>query len=297
MPNLSTIAIARQKHPALAADNPFDIAWDYRYLPASDYLGDMHYALQLGICLTGASEIVYDGYSRICRPGECWWTMCWEPHAYRALARRSFTVAINLDLNSLGQCDPFGSCNWLLPFSLPPEQRFMPESAAERRFFAEAGRQLFHWHCRGGRFHRQQSWLLIHQLLLTALESLYAVHKNETAQARLLGGYFPRLRPAVELARAAGIEPVTLAHAAAACSLSPSRFSELFREAFGLSFGQFAARARLGRAAREVLHSPLTIEEIAARWGYFDSSHFCHAFKKVYQCSPSEFRLRKASEF
>lgn len=296
MPNLSTISIEKQKHPGLAADNPFDIAWDYCYLPSPDYLGDMHYALQIGICLTGAVEIVYDGYSRICRPGDCWWTMCWEPHAYRALKRRSFTVAINLDLNSVGQCDPFGSCNWLLPFALPPEQRFVPVTEDARQKFADAGRKLFHWHFKGGRFRRQQSWLLIHELLLEALEGLYAVDADAAAQAQAMGGYFPRLRPAIELARSAGMTPVSLAQAAAACSLSPSRFSELFRDALGISFGQFAARARLSQAAREVVHSALTIEEIATRWGFFDSSHFCHAFKKIYQCSPSEFRQRKKTD-
>ena len=77
--------------------------------------------------------------------------------------------------------------------------------------------------------------------------------------------------------------------------MSASRFSELFREALGSSYGQFAARARLSQAARDIATSNLAVEEVAARWGFFDSSHFCHAFKKIYQCSPTEFRKRRNS--
>ena len=97
MPDLSLIAIEKQKHPTLSAESPFNIDYMYARKPTSTYSGDIHYALQLGIQLTGSSEIVYDNYSRICRPGDCWWTMCWEPHACKILEKRSFIVAVNLD--------------------------------------------------------------------------------------------------------------------------------------------------------------------------------------------------------
>ena len=293
MPDLSTIAIERQKHPTLSVESPFNIDYMYVKRPTGDYSGDIHYALQLGICLTGATEILYDNYSRICRPGDCWWTMCWEPHACRVLEKRSFTVAVNLEMNSLGSVDPFGGCHWLLPFTLPPEQRYVPECEADRNKFLEAGRKLFHWHQRRNAYWQQKSWLLINDLLLTAISKLNIAPDSSVEKALASGDRFARLRPAIELARTSGAEPVTLARAAKACSLSASRFSELFREALGSSYGQFAARARLSQAARDIATSTMAVEEVAAKWGFFDSSHFCHAFKKIYQCSPSEFRKKR----
>ena len=137
MPDLSTIALEKQRHPSLAPDSPFNIDCMFAPQPSDKYSGDVHYALQLCIVLTGAVEVVYNDYSRICRRGECFWTMCWEPHACRALERRSFLVAINLEMNSLGSVDPFGTCHWLLPFTVPPEQRYVPETLEQKLFFLE----------------------------------------------------------------------------------------------------------------------------------------------------------------
>ena len=81
MPDLSNITLEKQRHPTLAPDSPFNIDFMYESQPKREYSGDIHYALQLGIVVTGAIEVVYNDYSRICRPGECFWTMCWEPTA------------------------------------------------------------------------------------------------------------------------------------------------------------------------------------------------------------------------
>ena len=293
MPNLSFIAIEKQKHPTLSAESPFNIDFMYARQPSDEYIGDIHYALQLGICLTGAVEIVYDNYSRVCRPGECFWTMCWEPHACRVLEKRSFILAVNLEMNSLGSADPFGGCHWLLPFTLNAAERFVPGDEALKKYFLESGRKLFHWERKRPVFWQQKSWLLINDLLLTAISQLNVNRPESVAQAIASGDRFARLQPAIELARTPSTPPVTLAQAARACSLSASRFNELFREALGSSFGQFAARARIGQAARDIATSNLAVEEVAAKWGFFDSSHFCHAFKKIYQCSPTEFRKRR----
>jgi len=293
MPDLSSIAIEKQRHPTLSAERPYSIEHMYVKEPSEKYSGDIHYALQLGICLSGAAEIVYDNHSLICRPGECFWTMCWEPHACRVLEKRTFVLAVNLEMNSLGSVDPFGSCHWLLPFTLPPAERYVPGNEDEKQKCLDAGRKLFHWNSKRNAYWQQKSWLLINDLVLSAISKLNKVRPAGVEQSLASCDRFARLRPAIELAGSATAEPVTLAQAAKACSLSASRFSELFREALGSSFGQFAARARLSQAARDIATSNMAVEEVAAKWGFFDSSHFCHAFKKIYQCSPSEFRRRR----
>ena len=56
---------------------------------------------------------------------------------------------------------------------------------------------------------------------------------------------------------------------------------------------QKRAESTIRQAARDIATSNMAVEEVAAKWGFFDSSHFCHAFKKIYQCSPSEFRRKR----
>jgi AraC-like DNA-binding protein len=41
--------------------------------------------------------------------------------------------------------------------------------------------------------------------------------------------------------------------------------------------------------------SHLGIAEVAMRCGFYDQSHFCHAFRTAFALSPSEARLRLAT--
>ena len=98
MADLLRIKVEKQTHPDLTILSPFDIASEYSRLPTEEFRGDSHYALQICIVLHGASELVFEDYSRIYRSGELWWNMCWEPHAYRFVGKRTFVVAVNLDV-------------------------------------------------------------------------------------------------------------------------------------------------------------------------------------------------------
>ena len=33
-----------------------------------------------------------------------------------------------------------------------------------------------------------------------------------------------------------------------------------------------------------------TFQEIAAKWGFYDESHFSHLFKRLYGCTPGNYR-------
>jgi len=127
MSKLTSIRIEKQQHPGISALKPFDIAWEYSYMPEKEFRGDMHYTLQICIVIHGAVELVMDDFSRKYNPGEMWWTMCWEAHAYRLLKRRNFVLAINIDIDNLGDCGHFSDCDWLAPFTVSPEKRFCPE--------------------------------------------------------------------------------------------------------------------------------------------------------------------------
>ncbi len=78
--------------------------------------------------------------------------------------------------------------------------------------------------------------------------------------------------------------------AAAACNLSTSRFSVLFRRAMGVSYGQFSLRARLAQAAQRLAQGDATVEDVAGQLGFVDGSHLHRVFVKHFGATPAEYR-------
>ncbi len=287
MTKLSSIRIERQQHPRISALKPFDIAWEYSYKPEKEFRGDMHYALQIGVVIHGAVELVMDDFSRTFNPGEMFWTMCWEPHAYRLLKRRNFVLAINIDIDNLGDCGHFSDCDWLAPFIISPEKRFCPETEEERMNAVRDAKKLFHICCRKPLNWQPEAWLSIHQLILKAISS---IGKNGDLSGSLnMRNGFWRIKPAINMVRSTESRLPNLGDAAKACSLSPSRFSEIFRRSMGVSYGQFTNKVRIANAAKDLMAGNRTTEEVAIKWGFFDSAHFCNSFKKYYKSSPKQF--------
>ncbi|MBR2904833.1 MAG: helix-turn-helix transcriptional regulator, partial [Lentisphaeria bacterium] len=131
-------------------------------------------------------------------------------------------------------------------------------------------------------------WLTIHQLILTAGEHI--VRKGE--ESMLLNANISRIMKAVSRIRLLPV-PLSLEEAAQASSLSVSRFSSLFHSVMGISYGKFALRVRLGNAANDIKSGLYTLNEIAFRNGFCDASSLCNAFKKVYHCTPAQFKLKR----
>jgi len=285
---LKEIPIIRQRHPGLGPQQPFELVWEYHSGAEKAFHGDMHYALQFCIVLHGAVEVRFNDFQREYHAGDAWWTMFWEPHAFRFAGKRNFVLAVNIDIDHIGNCDPFGSGNWLLPFVVPVTQRYCPDNDAGRELFLHAGKNLYHqWIKRPGNW-KLHCWLKIHELLLTAVDHMsgedIAIPQNASAER------FRKIKPAVNLVRNSAGKPPELETAAASCHLGVSRFSELFRQTFGLSFGKFAARSRLAAAARDLKGGSMDIEEVAVKWGFYDSSHFHHAFQELYGCTPRQYQ-------
>ena len=283
------IKLESQDHPSLTLASPFNILWEYGRGPEEKLTGDVHYALQISIVMEGASEAVFGDWSRIFRKGELWWTMCWEPHAYRLLDARNFVMSININIDNLGNCGPCSNADWLAPFTVDPSRRYCPGSDAERREIVLLSRKLLRLYNRKSPNWQTHCWLMIHELILRASEHVagFASQENSGFNAGM-----NRIQKAVSLVRTSSVPP-SLVDAAQACSLSVSRFSCLFHSTMGVSYGQFALRVRLTNAANDVRTGIYTLNEIAERHGFCDASSFCHAFRKVYRCTPNEFKARK----
>jgi len=85
-------------------------------------------------------------------------------------------------------------------------------------------------------------------------------------------------------------EPLSVAEIAQHAHLSPSRFSKLFRQHFGLSPHQYLLHLRIQHAQSLLNRTNLTLEEVADYCGFADVHHFSKAFKKIVGYSPGVYR-------
>lgn len=80
--------------------------------------------------------------------------------------------------------------------------------------------------------------------------------------------------------------------AASIAGLTPAAFSRFFRRAVGKTYQCYSTEVRLGRAARLLLETDLTVGEIAFEAGFGSLSNFNRAFRAARDFSPREFRRR-----
>lgn len=78
--------------------------------------------------------------------------------------------------------------------------------------------------------------------------------------------------------------------------LSHSRLCYLFKAEVGLAPTQYLKRARMEKALELLRTSFLNVNEVSAKVGYNDSTHFMREFKKAYGSTPSQHRAGYGSD-
>lgn len=73
-------------------------------------------------------------------------------------------------------------------------------------------------------------------------------------------------------------------------SVHPNHLAKAFRQAFGLSVGQYAIQARLKTAAKALIETDRAIAEIAYDSGFFDQSHLSNTFARATGFTPAGLR-------
>ncbi len=71
-------------------------------------------------------------------------------------------------------------------------------------------------------------------------------------------------------------------------------FNRMFLEAEGKTPYQYLIQQRMSAALGLLSRQDLRIKEVALRTGYADPLHFSAEFKRIYQCSPREFRKKNS---
>ncbi len=86
-------------------------------------------------------------------------------------------------------------------------------------------------------------------------------------------------------------EPVRLSYVATTIAhISAGHLARLFRERYGMSFGDHLREMRLQSAADQLRHSRYPIGKIARRVGYRDASRFSQHFARRFKMTPTVYR-------
>lgn len=83
---------------------------------------------------------------------------------------------------------------------------------------------------------------------------------------------------------------ITLSMVAEGVDRHPAYLSQVFRRCYGSTIGDYVRQLRLDYASKKITHSTESIADIATAAGFYDQSHFTHAFKIHTGVTPAEFR-------
>jgi AraC-like DNA-binding protein len=270
-------------HYAVSETQPIRVA-PKLHENTSGELFDMHYALELGIVLSGCMERLYHRHRRVLGAGQVWLCGAWEPHGWRVMQGPCHAVVVSIFPPTLASpgFPELAGFEWQAPFLLGAAAR--PEVPGEaRQLMQQLGQKL----CESVDLPTPQRLLqqrmLVYQLLLELPRA------EPSARAPLPHDSWSRINRAVELVFRER-RYVSSSEAARECALSHKALNALFGRAVGVSFAKFALRYRLQGAASRLLESHDPVKAIARDWGFVDASHFHACFRASYGCSPARYR-------
>ena len=83
---------------------------------------------------------------------------------------------------------------------------------------------------------------------------------------------------------------LTVNDLAEVCALSEGQFSREFKQAMGVSPGQFLIERRVSHVARLLMDTDLSLEQIAEQSGFADRFHMSRVFTKRMEVPPATYR-------
>lgn len=134
-------------------------------------------------------------------------------------------------------------------------------------------------------------------LFLEMLDVLSREEGVEELNSRTLDGpqrapYPEHIRKSCEAILSGFADDLSHTGIAAAAGMSPSAFSRSFRQYTGRTFTDFVNEVRLGHAARLLIETRKRITDIAYASGYSNIAHFNRQFRRLYRCTPRDYRNR-----
>lgn len=99
-----------------------------------------------------------------------------------------------------------------------------------------------------------------------------------------------QLRTIIEFSNDQLTENLTLEQLSEQVAQSPFHFAHTFKNTLGVSPHQYLLTIKVERAKQLMARARLSLTEISQMVGFFDQSHFIHAFKKLTGSTPKGFR-------
>jgi AraC-like DNA-binding protein/quercetin dioxygenase-like cupin family protein len=135
------------------------------------------------------------------------------------------------------------------------------------------------------RFKDEASSLAIEALTLELLAQ--AVRRNFRRRQTI---EYRGLREARDFIHERFADRISLSDIAQAAGMHPSHLAKMFRRHFHCTVGEYVRRLRLQSAEHDLSCSNKTLSEVALAAGFYDQSHFTHAFKLRWGLTPSAYR-------
>lgn len=86
------------------------------------------------------------------------------------------------------------------------------------------------------------------------------------------------------------MEEITLDSVADIAGFSKFHFTRLFKQCSGQNFSEYLCHKRIKAAELLLMHPDINVTEIALRSGFLSISSFNRTFRKIKNCTPSEYR-------
>ena len=129
--------------------------------------------------------------------------------------------------------------------------------------------------------------LAVRHSLLTLI-----VHELEQAtHATSNGGALPGLvAETLRVIEQRCLGPLSLTEIAGAVGRSPAYVTTALRRATGRTAGAWITAFRMAQARHLLLHAALPVDDVAARVGYADTTHFIRTFRREHGATPASWR-------
>lgn len=99
-----------------------------------------------------------------------------------------------------------------------------------------------------------------------------------------------QLKPLIEYMNNNIDKDISLDELSEIAGFTPQYICRLFKECLDLRPFEYFTKVRIAHAKKLLMETDFQINKIGMMIGYDDCSYFCSAFKKIENCSPSEFR-------